>query len=314
MVKTKTILVTGGAGFIGSHLVDKLVNFGHRVLVVDDLSTGKLTNLVRGVSFFHANINGSAIEEIFQKERPEIVFHYAAQINTTRSLREPVKDAEVNILGTLALIDASRQYGVEKFIFSSTGGAIYGDPEYTPCGEDHPIGPLSPYGLSKFVGEQYLALYNRIYRLNYVALRYGNVYGPRQDPFGEAGVIAIFANAMLNGKQPRIFGDGEQQRDFIYVGDVVEANLSAMQEGVAGIYNIGTGTGSSVNEVFQLLGESMRFRRKPVYSPARLGDVWQISLDCTKAKLEMGWAPKVNLSEGLVRTAEYFWNLGKPSG
>ena len=314
MVETKTILVTGGAGFIGSHLVEKLVNLGHRVLVVDDLSTGKLTNLARGVSFFHANINGPAIDEVFQKERPAIVFHYAAQINTTRSLRDPVKDAEVNILGTLALIEASRQYGVEKFIFSSTGGAIYGDPEYTPCGEDHPIGPLSPYGLSKFVGEQYLELYNRIYRLNYVALRYGNVYGPRQDPLGEAGVIAIFANAMLHGQQPTIFGDGEQQRDFIYVEDVVEANLSAMQEDVGGIYNIGTGTGSSVNQVFQLLGNSMRFRRKPLHAPARLGDVWQISLDCTKAKLKMRWAPKVNLNEGLVQTAEYFCNLDKSAG
>ena len=311
MVEPKTILITGGAGFIGSHLVDKLVNLGHRVLVVDDLSTGKLRNLAKGASFYHASIVGSGLEEVFQKERPEIVFHFAAQINPNHSLREPVKDAETNILGTLALIGASRRYGVEKFIFASSGGAIYGDPDYTPCLEDHPIRPLSPYGLSKFVAEQYLDLYRRIYRLNYVSLRYGNVYGPRQDPLGEAGVIAIFATAMLDGKQPRIFGDGEQQRDFVYVEDVVEANLLAMKEGVVGVYNIGTGTGTSVNQIFQLLGQTLKFRRKPVYAPARLGDVWQISLDFNKAKQEMGWEPRVSLSDGLLQTAEYFRNLVK---
>jgi UDP-glucose 4-epimerase len=314
VVSPKTVLVTGGAGFIGSHLVDSLVNLGHRVLVVDDLSTGKLRNLAKGVSFYHTSVTHPAVEEIFQKEQPQVVFHLAAQISVSKSVREPVKDAEANVLGILRLLEASRRYGVEKFIYSSTGGALYGDPEDLPCNESHPIKPLSPYGLSKSVGEKYLDLYRRLYRLNYVALRYGNVYGPRQDSQGEAGVIAIFAGTMIEGKQPRIYGDGGQERDFVYVGDVVQANLLAIKEGVVGTYNIGTGNGTSVSHIYQVLSEILKFRRKPVYAPTRLGDVAQISLDATKARQEMGWEPMVSLREGLERTTEFFQELAKAPG
>jgi len=311
VVSPKTVLVTGGAGFIGSHLVDRLVGMGHRVLVVDDLSTGKLRNLPRGVNFYHTSVNHPTINDIFQKESPNIVFHNAAQISVSSSVRDPVKDAETNVSGTIRLIEASRRYGVDKFIYSCTGGALYGDPESNPCTEDHPIRPLSPYGLSKWVGERYLDLYRRSYRLNYTSLRYGNVYGPRQDPHGEAGVIAIFASAMLEGREPRIYGDGEQERDFVYIEDVVEANILALKEGVVGPYNIGTGIGTTVNRIAQILSEIFKSRRKPTHAPSRLGDVQRISLDYSKAKREMGWEPQVTIREGLQRTAEYFKELAR---
>lgn len=311
MVSPKTVLVTGGAGFIGSHLVDRLVGMGHRVLVVDDLSTGKLRNLPRGVNFYHTSINHPTIDDIFQKESPNIVFHNAAQISVSSSVRDPVKDAETNVSGTIRLIEASRRYGVDKFIYSCTGGALYGDPESNPCTEDHPIHPLSPYGLSKWMGERYLDLYRRAYRLNYASLRYGNVYGPRQDPHGEAGVIAIFASAMLEGHEPRVYGDGEQERDFVFIEDVVEANILALKESVVGPYNIGTGIGTSVNRIAQILSEILKSRRKPTHAPSRLGDVQRISLDYSKAKREMGWKPQVTIREGLQRTADYFRELAR---
>lgn len=309
MVVPKTILVTGGAGFIGSHLVDKLMELGAKVIVLDDLSTGKLTHLPRGVNFHHGSITESTVEEIFHKEKPNVVFHMAAQISTSSSVRDPVQDAQTNILGTLRLLDAARHHGIEKFIYSSTGGALYGDPEENPCTEDQPIRPLSPYGISKLVGEQYLDLYHRIYRLNYTSLRYGNVYGPRQDPKGEAGVIAIFCMNMLKNSPPRIFGTGDQERDFIYVNDVVEANILAMEQRTVGPYNIGTGISCSVNDIFSMLSANLKFRKAPIYSPNRMGDVHQISLDATKALTEMGWRAKVDIQDGLSYTAEYFRNM-----
>lgn len=311
MVSPRTVLVTGGAGFIGSHLVDRFIDLGHRVLVIDDLSTGKLRNMAKNATFYHTNVAHPSVDEIFQSEKPDLVFHLAAQISVVNSVRDPASDAHANVLGTIRLIEASRRYGVEKFIYSSTGGALYGNPEYVPCREDHPIQPLSPYGLSKSVGEQYLDLYRRLYRLRYVSLRYGNVFGPRQEPHGEAGVVAIFAAAMLKGKQPRIYGAGDQERDFVYVDDVVEANVLAMKTGVVGVYNIGTGTGSSVNQIFRVLSQALKFRRKPTHVPDRVGDVWQISLDSSKAKQEMGWEPRVSLNEGLQRTAKHFRELAK---
>ena len=203
------------------------------------------------------------------------------------------------------------EISVHKFIYSCTGGALYGDPYPTECTEESPILPLSPYGLSKWIGERYLELYRRTYRLNSVSLRYGNVYGPRQDPYGEAGVIAIFANSMLGGQEPRIFGDGNQERDFVYVDDIVEANILALKEGVTGSYNIGTGIGTSINCIAQILAEILKSRRKPSHSPARIGDVQRISLNYSKAKREMGWEPKISIHEGLSRTAEYFKELAQ---
>ena len=307
-MKSKTVLVTGGAGFIGSHLVDKFVSLGHRVVVVDDLSTGRLQNLNKGAIFYHSSITYPGLQEIFEREQPAIVNHHAAQISVTRSVQDPVKDAEVNIQGTLRLIELSRRYGVEKFIFSSSGGAIYGEPRYIPCDEKHPINPLSPYALSKHVAEEYLALYHHTYRLDYVALRYGNVYGPRQDPHGEAGVVAMFAMAMLQGKQPNIYGTGEQERDFVYVDDVVDANTLAMEAGHGG-YNVGTGLGTSINRVFELLKGIMKYRWSPTYGPARPGEVFKTRLDKSKFEQEFGWTPKVSLEEGLSRAVEYFRNV-----
>ena len=306
MVDSKTVLVTGGAGFLGSHLVDRLLELGHRVVVLDDLSSGRLANLPNRINFHHTDINEANLDETFSRENPQLVFHLAAQVSVATSMRNPLMDAEANILGTIKLLEASRRHGVEKFIYSSTGGALYGDPEYVPCNEDHPIRPLSPYGLSKSVCEKYLELYNKMFMLNYAALRYGNIYGPRQDPHGEAGVIAIFSQAMLEGKQPVIFGSGEQERDFVYVQDAVDAALLASDDRVTGAYNIGTGASASVNAIFQKLRELYKFRKTPLRSPARLGDVRKISLNPQKALTEIGWRPKTTLDEGLELTADYF--------
>ena len=309
-MKAKTVLVTGGAGFIGSHLVDRLVSQGVRVVVIDDLSTGRLQNINKGATFYHSSITHAGLEEIFSREQPSIVIHHAAQISVSQSVKDPVKDAEINIQGTLRLVEFSRRYGVQKFIFSSSGGTVYGEPRYLPCDEQHPVNPLSPYGLSKYVAEEYLALYYHTFRLNYVTLRYGNVFGPRQDPHGEAGVVAIFTMAMLEGKQPRIFGTGEQERDFIYVDDVVDANILAMEDG-QGEYNIGTGQGTSVNRIFELLKGIIKYRWSPVYGPARPGEVLKISLDSSKLQKELGWTPVVSLEDGMTRTVEHFRKLAK---
>ncbi len=300
----KTVLVTGGAGFIGSHLVDRLISLGHRVVVVDDLSSGRLQNLDRGAVFYHTNISHPSVEEIVRNEQPDIIAHHAAQISISESVRDPIRDAEINIQGTLRLMELSRRYGVGKFIFASSGGALYGEPEQNPCSEQHPVRPISPYGLSKFSAEGYLGMYHSIYRLPYVALRYGNVYGPRQDPHGEAGVIAIFARAMLEGKQPKIYGSGRQERDFIYVDDVIDANIAAMDEG-QGEYNVGTGTPTSVNQIFEMLKGILKYRWTPTYGPAKPGEVFSISLDSSKLQREMGWMPKLSLEQGLVQTVDY---------
>jgi len=290
-------------------VVDRLLSLGHKVVIVDDLSAGRLQNLHKGATFYHASITSSALEEIFEREQPAIVDHHAAQASVHRSVQDPVKDAEVNIQGTLRLIELSRRNGVEKFIFSSSGGSIYGEPQYMPCDENHLINPQSPYALSKHVAEEYLELYHHNYRLNYVTLRYGNVYGPRQDPHGEAGVVAIFTMAMLEGKQPRIYGTGDQERDFVFVDDVVDANILAMKEG-HGEYNIGTGLGTSVNRIFELLKGIIKYRWSAGYGPARPGEVFKISLDSSKFERELGWTPKVSLEEGLSRTVEYFRKAG----
>lgn len=292
-------------------MVDRLLSIGHRVVVVDDLSTGKLQNLNKRATFYHTNINHPGLEEIFQREQPVIVNHHAAQTSVTQSVKDPVRDGEVNIQGTLRLIELSRRYGIEKFIFSSSGGTIYGNSDGTPSEETHPINPQSPYGLSKHVAEEYLDLYRNSYRLNYVTLRYSNVYGPRQDPYGEAGVVAIFAIAMLEGKRPRIYGTGEQERDFIYVDDVVDANILVIDKG-QGEYNIGTGQGTTVNRIFDILKDIIKFRWSPEYLPTRPEDVFKSTLNSSKIARELGWTPQVLLDEGLARSAEYFRKLSNP--
>ncbi|MBM3924561.1 MAG: SDR family oxidoreductase [SAR202 cluster bacterium] len=306
MVSRASALVTGGAGFIGSHLVERLAGLGLRVAVADDLSTGKRENLPTQAKFYPASITSPDLDRVFEAEKPSIVFHNAAQISVSVSVREPAKDAETNVLGILRVLELCRRYKVEKLVFSSTGGALYGEPEYLPCDEGHPINALSPYGTSKYAGEQYMELYGRIHGLKSVALRYGNVYGPRQDPHGEAGVVAIFASMMLAGKQPTIFGDGLQERDFVYVDDVVEANILAMKPGIAGHYNIGTGNGVNVNRVYKILSAALGYKSEAKYGPPRPGDVYKIALDASKARRELGWSPKVGIDDGLRRTADFF--------
>jgi UDP-glucose 4-epimerase len=308
MSSPKTALVTGGAGFIGSHLVDRLLSLDYRVAVVDDLSTGRLGNLDPAAVLYLADITHPSIRGVLQQERPSLVFHLAAQVSVSYSTRDPIRDAECNVLGALRLLEAARSCGVAKVIYSSTGGALYGEPETNPCPEEHPIAPLSPYGTSKYLFEQYLMLYRRLHGLNYTILRYGNVYGPRQDPHGEAGVVAIFAQAMLEGRETRIFGDGLQERDFVYVGDVVEANISAIDRGEGQAFNVGTGQGSTVNQVFDALKGLTRYRQAAQYHPVRPGDVYKISLECGKARRELGWSPQTELEEGLRHTVEYFRN------
>ena len=306
MAETRTAMVTGGAGFIGSHLADRLLALGYRVVIVDNLSTGKLRNLNSAATFHHADITLPAVAEAFEREQPDLVFHLAAQTSVPRSTRDPVKDGETNALGTLRVLEAARLHGIEKVIYSSTGGALYGEPETNPCTDDHPIAPLSPYGMSKYMGELYLQFYHRMHRLSYTCLRYGNVYGPRQDARGEAGVVAIFTQAMLEGRQPKIFGDGNQERDFLFVDDVVEANVCAIDRGDGLALNIGTGEKTSINRIYELLRGMTEFGLDPLYDSARLGDVYQISLDKSRAARELGWTPKVNLEDGLSRTVEYF--------
>ena len=298
-------MVTGGAGFIGSHLVDRLVSEGHNVVVVDDLSVGKLRNQNKGAVFYHANVADPALTEVFEREKPYIVCHHAAQVGLMNSVKDPVGDAEVNVLGTVRLLDLSRQYGVEKFVFSSPANNVYGDIQYLPCDEAHPINPDTPFGLSKRVAEEYVVLYSQMYRLNYAILRYGNVFGPRQTPLGGSGVVSIFVKTMLEGKQPRIFGDGEQERDFLYVDDAVEANILAIEDG-RGIYNVGVGEGTSINLLFDLLKDILRYKWRPIYGPARPGEIRKIILDSSRITNELGWRPNVELAEGLARTVDYF--------
>mgnify|MGYP000209186328 CR=1 FL=1 len=306
------ILVTGGAGFIGSHVVDALIEQGHEVAVVDDLSTGKREHVNPRARFYRLDIrDAQGLEEVFAAERPEIVNHQAARANVRESLEKPVLYAEVNVIGSLNLLELSRKYGVEKFIYASTGGAVYGEPEYLPADEAHPINPLDPYGASKHFVEHYLYLYGVNYGLRYTILRYPNVYGPRQDPYGEAGVVAIFTGQMLRGEQAVINGSGEQERDFVYVGDVVEANLQALDRGDGGIYNLGWGFGTSVNEIFARLKEITGYEKEAVHGPPKKGEVFKICLDATKARRELGWVPRVGLDEGLRMTVEYFRRKGE---
>ena len=301
------VLVTGGAGFIGSHVVDSLISAGYEVVVVDDLSTGNLANLNPAATFYQVDIRSPQLAEVFEKERPAYVDHHAAQMDVRRSIADPLFDAEVNVIGSINLIECCRRYGVKRLIYISTGGAVYGEPEYLPCDEAHPVNPICPYGASKHTVEHYLYMYQQNYGLDYIVLRYPNVYGPRQDPHGEAGVVAIFTGQMLAGGQVVINGDGEQQRDFVYVEDCAQANLMAMTSQNANqIYNLGYGQGTTVNEIFTTLKNITGYQLAATHGAAKVGETRQIYLDATKAQKELGWKPTVDLEEGLQRTADYF--------
>jgi len=298
------ILVTGGAGFIGSHVVDAYISMGHEVVVVDDLSTGRAENLNPGVKFFRLDIRDPGLIEVFQSFKPQVVNHHAAQIDVRRSMEDPVFDAEVNIVGTLRVLECSRRFSVGKVVLASTGGAIYGEPKYLPADEDHPVSPMSSYGIGKYAAEHFCRMYSEQRAMSCVVLRYANVYGPRQDPLGEAGVVAIFTNSMLKGKTPTIYGDGTQVRDFVYVDDVARASVLALEHSPSRPINIGTGAGTTVNALYQALADLIGFTVPPVYAAPRPGEVHTMYLDCRRSREELGWQPAVGLTEGLRRTVQ----------
>ena len=305
-MEQEKVLVTGGAGFIGSHTVDVLLSHGYDVLVVDDLSTGHERNINPKARFFKLDIRNPELVDLFEQERPDYVNHHAAQMDVRRSVADPAFDAEVNILGSLNLIECSIRSGVSKFVYISSGGAVYGEPEYLPCDENHPINPICQYGVSKHTVEHYLYLYNHNYDLDYAVLRYPNVYGPRQDPLGEAGVVAIFTGQMLNDDQVVINGSGEQERDFVYVEDCAIANLLVLRNSHGQIYNLGSGIGTSVNQISAHLQEIIGYEKQPQHGPPKTGETSRIYLDANKARRELNWEPTVNLKDGLERTVAYF--------
>jgi UDP-glucose 4-epimerase len=310
-------LVTGGAGFIGSHLVDALLDRGDEVAVVDDLSTGKRENLdgalARGAELHEVDIRDApALRDVVAARRPDIVFHLAAQMDVRKSIEDPAWDAGINVVGTINVLEASRLTDVRRVVNTSTGGAIYGDVDVMPTPESVPPRPMSAYGQSKFCAEAYCGWFERLYGLSSVTLRYGNVYGPRQDPHGEAGVIAIFCGKLLAGERPRIFGDGRQTRDYTYVGDIVAANLAAAAHPEAhGAYNAGTGVEASVLEVVAALREAAGVDEfEPEFAPARAGELQRSSLDVTRARAELGFSAETDLVSGLRPTLEWARAVG----
>jgi UDP-glucose 4-epimerase len=303
------ILVTGGAGFIGSNTVDALVESrAGEVAVLDDLSAGKRHQVNAAARFYQTDLcDGAAVRDVIAREKPEVIYHFAAQMDVRRSVADPPFDAQVNLVGFLNLIEAARQSGLRKVIFSSTGGAIYGEQDVFPCAEDHPRRPVSPYGVAKFATEAYLFFYRVQYGLDYLALRYANVYGPRQDPHGEAGVVAIFCGRILDGKPVTIYGDGKQTRDYVYVGDVVRANLAALESGASGIaVNIGTGVETDVNQLYAALAGVAGVSTPPNYEPARPGEQRRSVISPARAARELGWRPAKDLRAGLAETFAYF--------
>jgi UDP-glucose 4-epimerase len=299
------VLVTGGAGFIGSHTVDALCGRDDEVVVVDDLSTGWERNLNPNARFERLDVRAPETAELIFKERPEGLVHLAAQVSVSRSVREPAFDAEVNVLGSLNVMQAAAEVGA-RLVFASTGGALYGDTEHVPTPEDHPTWPVSPYGIGKLAAEHYLHGIRAQRGLSYAALRYANVYGPRQDPHGEAGVVAIFCLALLGDKLPRIHGDGKATRDYVHVRDVVRANLLALDSDTAGHFNVGTGRQTDVNTVFHLVRSTLRLGDRAEHGPERPGDLLVSALDSARFRREFGWEPQVELEAGIAETAEWF--------
>ena len=300
------ILVTGGAGFIGSCLVDRLVEEGQTVSVVDNLSTGKKKNLNKAAAFYKMDIQSQSLARVFRDAKPEAIFHLAAQIDVRRSVTDPRFDVENNIVGMLNLLSMAVASGCRRVIFASSGGAVYGDQETFPAPETHATHPLSPYGVSKLAGEHYLYYYQKVCGLETTTLRYANVYGPRQDPSGEAGVVAIFTQKMLKGEPPIINGNGMQTRDFIFVDDVVEANRAVLYGKLNGTFNVGTGIETSVNALFSVLNSLTGAAVKATHGPEKKGEQFRSAIDCAKLTRSCDWSPRVSLKDGLAKTVDYF--------
>ncbi len=304
------ILVTGGAGFIGSHITDGFIVQGHRVVAVDNLAMGRMENLNPRAKFVLMDIRAQEIEKLFEFERFDAVCHHAAQMDVRMSVKDPIHDADVNVKGTLNLLQNCVRFGVKKVLFASTGGAIYGEQETFPCGEEHPTRPVSPYGITKLTAEKYLYFYGLEYGLQYVVLRYANVYGPRQNPHGEAGVVAIFCTRILAGQNPTINGDGKQTRDYVFVGDVVQANMKALEYGKNDIFNIGTGIETDVNRIFHLINDSAGGKGEEAHGPAKSGEQRRSVISYEKAERLLGWEPKVLLKDGIEKTVNHFKGSG----
>ena len=300
------ILVTGGAGFIASHVADAFVAAGHQVSVLDDLSSGKRENLNAQAAFYQLDVRDAAVADVMRRERPEVLCHHAAQMDVRRSVADPVFDAQVNVVGLLNLLEQGRQHGLKRVLFSSTGGAIYDEQKVFPAPETHQTAPLSPYGVAKLASERYLFFYSVAYGISYAALRYGNVYGPRQNPHGEAGVVAIFAERLLRGEQPIINGDGKQSRDYVYVGDLVRANLAALTSEFSGAVNLGTGIETDVNTIFHHLRTLCGSNAREQHGPAKPGEQMRSVIDSTLAQRVLGWRPQVSLEDGLRETVAFF--------
>jgi UDP-glucose 4-epimerase len=304
------ILITGGAGFIGSHIVDAYLELGHRVVVLDNLSSGKKENIPPKAVFHEMDLLDPQVATLIKDENIEVINHHAAQISVTRSVSDPLEDAKINIMGSLQLLEAATSCGVKKLIFASTGGAIYGVQDSFPADENHACRPESPYAISKFSVENYLNFYKNVHGLNTIVLRYSNVYGPRQDPHGEAGVVAIFCQKLIKNSQPIIFGDGEQTRDFVSVLDVAQANVVALNTPLAGVFNIGTGKETSVNELLRNIVDLAGNNTAPKYDAPRKGELQRSVIDPGKFRKNKDWSPKVTLKEGLRGTYNFFSQQG----
>jgi UDP-glucose 4-epimerase len=300
------ILVTGGAGFIGSHVADRFIELGHEVAVLDDFSSGKPENVNPRAKLFRMSLLDERLAGVFDEFRPEVVSHHAAQVNVRRSVDAPEFDATVNVVGSVRLFQAAATRGCGKVIYASSGGACYGDPPSLPAREDTPVRPLCPYGVSKYAAEKYLQLYGALNGLRFTVLRYANVYGPRQDPHGEAGVVAIFSELLLEGKTPTIFGDGSKTRDYVFVSDIVQANVLALEAGNGGTYNVGTGREVSDDQIFAAVRDAVGVKIEPVHSEFRKGEVQRVALDASHIRAELGWRPRLTIEQGIPKAVEFY--------
>ena len=300
------ILISGGAGFIGSNIADAFVARGDEVVVLDDLSTGREANVPQKARLERHDIRSDGAQKVAEGFRPDVLCHLAAQLDVRKSVADPAHDADVNVVGSLRLFESCRKAGTRRIVFSSTGGAIYGEQDVHPCDETHPARPISPYGVAKLSVEHYLHYYSVIYGFRATSLRYANVYGPRQSPHGEAGVVAIFARKLLKGEVPIINGDGGQTRDFVFVGDVVRANVLAVEKDLAGSFNVGTGVETSVNELYDAIRRAAGSNLEAKHVPAKLGEQMRSSLDASLLERQTGFRPRTSLDDGLKATVDYF--------